>query len=28
VRFIIGSGIGGVVGLIYVIRCLAKNEDP
>jgi hypothetical protein len=27
-RFIIGSTIGGVLGLIYVIRCLVKDEDP
>ena len=27
-RFIIGSSIGGVIGLVYVIRCLVKNEDP
>jgi len=27
-RFVIGSTIGGVCGLIYVIRCLVKDEDP
>ncbi len=27
-RFIVGSTIGGVCGLIYVIRCLIKDEDP
>jgi hypothetical protein len=27
-RFMIGSCIGGLVGLIYVIRSLVKNADP
>jgi len=27
-RFVVGSTIGGVCGLIYVIRCLVKDEDP
>jgi len=27
-RFVVGGTIGGVCGLIYVIRCLVKNEDP
>jgi hypothetical protein len=27
-RIIIGAGIGGGVGLLYVIRCLIKRVDP
>jgi len=28
VRFIMGSGVGAVIGLIYVVRCLVRDEDP
>ena len=27
-RFIVGTCIGSVLGLIYVIRCLIKRVDP
>ena len=27
-RFLIGAGLGGIIGLLYVIRCLVKDEDP
>ena len=27
-RFLIGAGLGGLIGLGYVIRCLVKDEDP
>jgi hypothetical protein len=28
IRFLIGAGLGGLIGLGYVIRCLVKDEDP
>jgi hypothetical protein len=27
-RFIIGAGLGGGLGLIYVIRCILRKADP
>jgi hypothetical protein len=27
-RFIIGAGLGGSLGLIYVIRCIRRSVDP
>jgi len=27
-RFVIGVGIGASVGILYVIRCLRRREDP
>jgi hypothetical protein len=27
-RFIIGAGIGGGLGLIYVVRCIRRKVDP
>jgi len=27
-RFIVGAGLGGSLGLIYVIRCLRRRVDP
>jgi hypothetical protein len=27
-KFWIGAGIGGGLGLIYVAKCIARNEDP
>ena len=27
-RFVIGAAAGGFAGLIYVVRCLRRREDP
>jgi len=27
-RFIIGAGLGGGLGLIYVVRCIRRSVDP
>jgi hypothetical protein len=27
-RFVIGAGLGGGLGLIYVIRCIMRKADP
>jgi hypothetical protein len=27
-RFIIGAGLGGGLGLIYVVRCIRRKVDP
>ena len=27
-RFLIGSVVGGCFGLVFVVRCLVKDEDP
>ncbi|HSU53594.1 MAG TPA: hypothetical protein VLT36_06015 [Candidatus Dormibacteraeota bacterium] len=28
IRFLVGSGIGGSLGLIYVVRCIVRKVDP
>jgi hypothetical protein len=27
-RFVIGAGLGGGLGLIYVVRCISRKVDP